>query len=51
MGCGGSKKGKNVKIELVMQKTGNADIDALFDDLTGPLTDLAEVAECLRKGL
>jgi AAA+ ATPase superfamily predicted ATPase len=49
MGCGGSKKGKKEKIDMTMEETGNADIDALFTNFTGPLTTLAEVANSLKK--
>ena len=51
MGCGGSKKVKSAQIELVMQKTGNLDIDILFDGMIGPLEELAGAAESIRKGM
>jgi uncharacterized protein YfeS len=50
MGCGGSKKsGKKEKLDMTMEKSGHADIDSLFTNMTEPLNTLAEIANMLRK--
>ena len=51
MGCCGTKKAKNFKIEMIMQKSGISDIDIMFEDMIQPLGDLADAAESIRKGL
>jgi prefoldin subunit 5 len=50
MGCGGSKKGKKERCDMTMEPTGNSDIDALFTNMAGPLTTLADVVNTLKKG-
>ena len=49
MGCGGSKKSKKDKVDMTMDPSGNDAIDALFTDMIGPLTTLADISNSLKK--